>query len=196
MHAELISQETNSGFNSARSPTNRDLANEIMEGRFREDLFYRLSVFPLEVPPLRDRVEDIGPLVRHFLDNICEELGREPIDITHQQIVTLKAQSWPGNVRELKNVIERAVILTTGTRLRLDLAITSENAPATKESLSVGSEFVTDAEFQGMEKRNLLAALHHAGWRVSGSDGAAALLGLKPSTLAYRMKTLGIAKPT
>ena len=99
-------------------------------------------------------------------------------------------------MRELKNVIERAVILTTGTRLRLDLAITSENAPAMKESLSVESEFVTDAEFQGMEKRNLLAALSHAGWRVSGRDGAAALLGLKPSTLAYRMKMHGIAKPT
>ena len=176
--------------------TNRDLANEITEGRFREDLFYRLSVFPLEVPPLRDRLEDIGPLAQHFLDNICEELGRERIGITAQQVVTLKAQNWPGNVRELKNVIERAVILTTGTRLRLDLATTSENAHTIKDTPTAASEFVTDTEFREMEKLNLLAALRHAGWRVSGRDGAAALLGLKPSTLAYRMKTLGIAKPT
>ncbi len=176
--------------------TNRDLANEITEGRFREDLFYRLSVFPLEVPPLRDRLEDIGPLAQHFLDNICEELGRERIGITAQQVVTLKAQNWPGNVRELKNVIERAVILTTGTRLRLDLATTSENTHAIKDTPPAESEFVTDTEFREMEKLNLLAALRSAGWRVSGSDGAAVLLGLKPSTLAYRMKTLGIAKPT
>ncbi len=98
--------------------------------------------------------------------------------------------------RKDKNVIERAVILTTGTRLRLDLATTSENTHAIKDTPPAESEFVTDTEFREMEKLNLLAALRSAGWRVSGTDGAAVLLGLKPSTLAYRMKTLGIAKPT
>ncbi|MCZ6616965.1 MAG: sigma 54-interacting transcriptional regulator [Gammaproteobacteria bacterium] len=175
--------------------TNRDLATEIGEGRFRADLFYRLSVFPIEVPALRDRTEDIGPLAQHFLANICEELGRDPIRITQQQVSTLERHGWPGNVRELKNVIERAVILTPGSHLRLDLAFRSDTPPAVSEALPSDSEFVTDVEFREMEKINLLAALRHADWQLSGTDGAAALLGLKPSTLAYRMKTFGIAKP-
>jgi len=175
--------------------TNRDLAVEISEGRFREDLFYRLSVFPIEVPPLRDRLEDIGPLAQHFLGNICEELGRDGITITKQQIATLQRHDWPGNVRELKNVVERAVILTTGARLRLDLAFQSENPIAVSDALMTEGEFVTDAEFREMEKANLFSALKHANWQLSGDEGAAALLGLKPSTLAYRMKSFDIAKP-
>ncbi len=175
--------------------TNRDLSNEISEGRFREDLFYRLSVFPIDVPPLRDRLEDVGPLAQHFLDNICEELGRDPIRITQQQVATLTGHGWPGNVRELKNVVERAVILTTGARLRLDLAFTSGNPPTVSEILPTAGEFVTDAEFREMEKANLLAALRHTDWQLSGADGAAVLLGLKPSTLAYRMKTFAITRP-
>ncbi len=175
--------------------TNRDLSKEISAGRFREDLFYRLSVFPIEVPPLRDRLEDIGPLAQHFLANICEELGRDQIRITRQQIATLERHGWPGNVRELKNVIERAVILTTGARLRLDLAFASDNPPAVSETRPTECEFVADAEFREMEKANLLAALRHADWRLSGANGAAELLGLKPSTLAYRMKTFSLTKP-
>ena len=175
--------------------TNRDLSIEINEGRFREDLFYRLSVFPIEVPPLRNRLEDIGPLTQHFLQNICEELGRDPITITKQQIAALQQHDWPGNVRELKNVVERAVILTIGARLRLDLAFLSEHPVAVSEVLNPEGEFVTDAEFREMEKANLNSALRHANWQLSGADGAAALLGLKPSTLAYRMKTFDITKP-
>ncbi|MCZ6888033.1 MAG: sigma 54-interacting transcriptional regulator, partial [Gammaproteobacteria bacterium] len=176
--------------------TNRDLAKEISEGRFREDLYYRLSVFPIEVPPLRERLDDIGPLARHFLDNICEELGREPIRIGQRQVEQLEAHHWPGNVRELKNVIERAVILTTGSRLRLDLAFAGQSVPVvTQVQPSAPGEFVTDQEFREMEKAKLLAALDHAAWRMSGPDGAAELLGLKPSTLAYRMKGFGIVKP-
>ena len=175
--------------------TNRDLSIEISEGRFREDLFYRLSVFPIEVPSLRDRLEDIGPLAQHFLENICEELGRDPIMITKQQIATLRQHDWPGNVRELKNVVERAVILTPGARLRLDLAFHSETPLAVSEVLPTEGEFVTDAEFREMEKANLNSALRHANWHLSGAEGAAALLGLKPSTLAYRMKTFDITKP-
>ena len=171
--------------------TNRDLSIEISEGRFREDLFYRLSVFPIDVPSLRDRLDDIGPLAQHFLENICEELGRDPITITKQQIATLRQHDWPGNVRELKNVVERAVILTSGARLRLDLAFNSETPLAVSEE----GEFVTDAEFREMEKANLNSALRHANWQLSGTEGAAALLGLKPSTLAYRMKTFDITKP-
>jgi len=175
--------------------TNRDLEDEIRAGRFREDLYYRLSVFPIEVPPLRERLDDLGPLTQHFLDSICEELGREPISLTKQQLATLKSHDWPGNVRELKNAIERAVILTRGTRLRLDLAFTPSEPPPVADMRPTSTDFVTDSEIREMEKANLLAALRHANGRLSGTGGAAELLGLKPSTLAYRLKKFNVPKP-
>lgn len=178
--------------------TNRNLVDEIKAGRFREDLFYRVSVFPVEVPPLRERLEDIAPLASHFLEKFCLELGREPLRMTQNQLSALKQHQWPGNIRELKNVIERAVISTTGNRLRLDLALS--NASVEKQSPAVSStedstEFLTATEFKGLEKANLTAALRHAGWKTWGPEGAADLLGIKPSTLAYQMKVLGIVKP-
>ncbi len=177
--------------------TNRNLMDEIKAGRFREDLFYRVSVFPVEVPPLRERLDDIAPLAFHFLEKFCRELGREPLRMTQHQISTLQQQEWPGNIRELKNVIERAVISTTGSRLRLDLALS--NAPAairspTELAKQDMSEFVTIEEFKELEKANLTAALRHAGWKTWGPGGAAELLGMKPSTLAYQMKVLGIVR--
>jgi len=177
--------------------TNRNLMDEIKAGRFREDLFYRLSVFPLEVPPLRDRLDDVAPLAAHFLQAICRELGQEPLRMTQSQLSLLKRQDWPGNIRELKNVIERAVISATGGRLRLDLALPNspaEKRPSTKASAEEPPEFVTVAEFRELEKANVTAALQHAGWKVWGPDGAAELLGVKPSTLAYQIKALGIEK--
>ena len=177
--------------------TNRNLMDEIKAGRFREDLYYRLSVFPLEVPPLRDRLDDVAPLAAHFLKTICRELGQEPLRMTQSQLSLLKRQGWPGNIRELKNVIERAVISATGGRLRLDLALpnaTAEKQLSTKASAEEAPEFVTVAEFRELEKANVVAALQHAGWKVWGPDGAAELLGVKPSTLAYQMKALGIEK--
>ena len=174
--------------------TNRDLEEEVAAGRFREDLYYRISVFPLELPPLRDRVEDIVPLAIHFLDLICTDLGRDPIALTKQHAAMLQKQYWPGNIRELRNVIERAVILTKGARLRLDLAIGS----ATKLAVTIESDetvqFLTEDEFREKEKQNLVAALRVANWRVWGPDGAAALLGIRPSTLSYRMNAFGIRK--
>ena len=174
--------------------TNRDLEEEVAAGRFREDLYYRISVFPVELPPLRNRVADIVPLAIHFLDLICTELGRDPLALSKQHAVMLQKQYWPGNVRELRNVIERAVILTKGARLRLDLAIGS----ASKISASVDSDetaqFLTEEEFREKEKQNLVAALRSADWHVWGPDGAAALLGIKPSTLTYRMNAFGIRK--
>ncbi len=174
--------------------TNRDLASEIEAGRFREDLYYRLSVFPIHVPPLRDRPDDIGPLAQYFLDSICDELGRDPIALTKQQISSLQGQPWPGNVRELKNVIERAAIVTTGSRLRLDFPAATHAGPIAGPMDSQRDEFVTESELRNMERANLLAALRHTKWRVSGNGGAAELLDLKPSTLAYRMKIFGISK--
>lgn len=176
--------------------TNRDLEAEVKAGRFREDLFYRLSVFPIEVPPLRKRAEDIAPLAQHFLERTCAELGRDPLRLSKQQVDSLKRHHWPGNIRELKNVIERAVILSKGTRARLDLAMPSDSRTAepVESTLTVDSDFVTDAEIRELEKTNMIAALRHVNWRIWGDDGAAELLGLKPSTLTYRMKVFGIRK--
>jgi len=165
--------------------------------RVVEDLYYRLSVFPIDVPPLRDRIDDIALLATHFLQLICRELGREPPRMTQQQVSVLKQQAWPGNIRELKNVIERAVISSTGERLKLDIAVPVTSA---EDSASAGlpapdaAEFVTIAEFKELEKANITAALRHADWKVWGPEGAADLLGIKPSTLAYQMKMLGIVK--
>ncbi len=178
--------------------TNRDLAEEVKAGRFREDLFYRLSVFPIDVPPLRERLEDIKPLAKHFLGLIGRELGRESLRLTRSQLAALEGHAWPGNIRELKNVIERAAISSTGNRLRIDLALPARSpgspdaraTPAPEEA-----DFMTVDEFRELEIANVTAALRHAGWRIWGADGAAELLGLNPSTLKYRMKQLGIRKP-
>lgn len=176
--------------------TNRDLEEEVAAGRFREDLYYRLSVFPIELPPLRDRAEDIGPLATHFLDSICCELGRDPLALTKQHTALLQKHQWPGNVRELRNVIERAIILTKGSRLRLDLAM----GGASKVEAVVGplvsdeTSFLTEPEFRARERQNLIAVLRAANWRVWGPDGAAAMLGISPSTLSYRMNAFGIKK--
>jgi len=177
--------------------TNRDLETEVREGRFREDLYYRLSVFPLTVPPLRERREDIVPLAQHFVGLICREQGRPTLNIGRQTIATLQAHDWPGNIRELRNVIERAIIMSKGERLRLDLAMADSRpaAPGSTHSLSAEEHLYTDAEMREREKANLLRTLHQANWRVSGEGGAAELLGLKPSTLAYRMQGFGIEKP-
>jgi len=176
--------------------TNRDLMEETRAGRFREDLYYRLSVFPVEVPPLRERLDDVAPLAFHFLQQICRELGREPLRMTQQQVSVLKQQEWPGNIRELKNVIERAVILSTGNRLRLDLAVantaTKHHLP-TDQAVGESAEFVSSAEFKELERANITAALKHANGKTWGPRGAAELLGIKPSTLAYQIKALGIA---
>ncbi len=177
--------------------TNRNLMDEIKAERFREDLFYRLSVFPVEVPPLRERLDDIAPLAFHFLETICRELGRERLRMTQSQLSLLKQQAWRGNIRELKNIIERAVISSTGDRLRLDLALSNNPAEkrTTTEPAADAANFVTVAEFKELEKANLTAALRHTDWKTWGPDGAAELLGMKPSTLTYQMKALGIIKP-
>lgn len=177
--------------------TNRDLKAEVKAGRFREDLYYRLSVFPLELAPLRERRSDIIPLAQHFLACVCQELGRTPLRLTKQQADTLSRHDWPGNIRELKNVIERAVILSQGERLRLDLAMPEISVPSTQSTRDLTiteQEYLTDAEFRELEKANMTAALNHASWRIAGPDGAAALLGLKPSTLTYRMGVFGIER--
>ncbi len=175
--------------------TNRDLRKEVEAGRFREDLYYRLSVFPVDVPPLRDRGDDVIQLAAHFLEQICQDLGHPPVTLTQGQVDALKGYEWPGNVRELKSVLERAVILSRGGNIRLGRMGPLPQDPVREETPVAASEFVTDAQFRAQERDNLVAALEHAGWRISGPEGAAKLLGLKPSTLAHRIKTFGIEKP-
>lgn len=176
--------------------TNRNLEEEVAAGRFREDLYYRLSVFPLELPPLRERAEDIVPLAAHFLEAICLELNRDTLALTKHHSAMLQKHLWPGNIRELRNVIERAVILTRGERLRLDLAMGSATKANTEPEApaSDAQQFLTEEEFRRKEKQNLVAALQSADWRVWGPDGAAAMLGIKPSTLSYRMNAFDIRK--
>jgi len=148
------------------------------------------------LPPLRDRAEDIGLLAAHFLEIICCELGREPLTLTKQHAAMLQRHQWPGNIRELRNVMERSVILTKGSRLRLDLAMggapREEKAPSPIESEEL--QYLTEIEFRASEKQNLIAVLKAANWRVWGPDGAAAMLGISPSTLSYRMNAFGIEK--
>ena len=177
--------------------TNRDLEREIVDGKFREDLFYRLSVFPIEVPPLRDRGDDVIQLAQDILEKTCKDFGREPMALTRGQADKLRRYDWPGNVRELKNVIERAVILSPGNVLRLEASMPAQASASPQPGTAPPADvtFMTEKEMRDFQKNNLVAALKLTDWRVSGPDGAAELLGIKPTTLADRIRTLGIRKP-
>ncbi len=177
--------------------TNRNLEQQIVDGKFREDLFYRLSVFPIEVPPLRDRGEDVIQLAQEFLIKTCKDFGREPMTLTRGQANKLRAYDWPGNVRELKNVIERAVILSPGNVLRLEAPLpeAAVSDAGVESEASAAPEFLTEQEMREFQKKNTIAALKQANWRVSGPGGAADLLGIKPTTLSDRIRTLGIRRP-
>ena len=177
--------------------TNRNLERHIVDGHFREDLFYRLSVFPIDVPPLRDRGDDVIQLAQEFLIKTCKDFGREPMTLTRGQANKLRAYDWPGNVRELKNVIERAVILSRGNVLRLEASLpeAATGGPDTAADSAAAPEFLTEQEMREFQKNNTIAALKQANWRVSGAAGAADLLGIKPTTLADRIRTFGIRKP-
>jgi transcriptional regulator with GAF, ATPase, and Fis domain len=180
--------------------TNHDLQHDVEAGRFREDLFYRLSVFPIRVPPLRERRDDIPLLTAHFLRQACSRLHCGPVTYTAEHIRQLQAYDWPGNVRELQNVIERAVIVSPGDALRLDLGLPSRvpgrRPLVPRRGPAPGSEPVSEAEWKRQERQNLLAALQQAGGKIYGPGGAAELLGVKPTTLASRLKALGIKKPS
>jgi len=176
--------------------TNRDLQKQIDAGEFREDLFYRLSVFPVDVPALRERGDDIIRLAQHFLEKTCSDFGRAPMQLTRSQADMLLRYDWPGNVRELKNVIERAVILSPGKSLRLDLSMASPGADLAGDTALgiLEDRLLTEAEMREFQRNNLIAALKQADWKVSGPGGAAELLGVKPTTLADRIKTFGVKK--
>ena len=178
--------------------TNRDLQQAIRDGRFRDDLYYRLNVFPIQVPPLRQRGEDIALLAEAFAERFAQRMGRSIEPLSRASIQRLQAYSWPGNVRELQNVIERAVITAENGRLNLDRALPEgEKRVETPVSDPVegGPGIRTAQELEELERANLIRALEASAWRVSGDNGAARLLGMNASTLTSRMKALGITRP-
>ena len=163
--------------------TNRDLAADVRTGRFREDLFYRLNVFPIALPPLRERAADIPALAAHFLAHFAKRHGRPASLISPQTLRTLAAHDWPGNVRELQNAIERAVIVSAGEELAIDPAWLASASPV--ESART---------WAGQERGRILAALRSANGRIYGPGGAAQRLGLKPTTLYGKMRKHGLKR--
>lgn len=179
--------------------TNRDLKAEIEEGNFREDLYFRLNVFPIEIPALRERGGDVLLIAKLFVRKLCVKMGRAEVEISTAAAARLAEYDWPGNVRELQNVLERALITSRPGHLDLERAMPvpdASAAPALSDTTPIPQDTVLDADqFQAFERANLLRALNRCDWKVSGEHGAATLLGLKPSTLSSRMKALGIERP-
>jgi|LSQX01.2.fsa_nt_gb transcriptional regulator with GAF, ATPase, and Fis domain len=176
--------------------TNRDLKEAVDLGHFREDLYYRINVFPIQVAPLRERKDDIPPLVKHFIDISVKELRCSRPRLTRAGLTTLLNYDWPGNVRELRNVVERAVILSRGGILQFNLpSQRGNNLPAGSSKSSNTEQFLTEAEMRQLEKENLLKILEKADWKIKGVDGAAELLGIKPTTLLSRIKKMGLQRP-
>jgi PAS domain S-box-containing protein len=167
--------------------TNRNLVQDVKAGRFREDLWYRLNVFPISVPPLRQRKEDIPTLALAFVDRTCRRLGKPGLEIPRSVMEALQARDWPGNVRELQNLMEQAVLVSDGPTLRLP-----EQAPFDLPGLPGAA---SARSLEEVERRHIIEVLESAGWKLEGADGAAALLGLKPSTLRSRMQKLDIRRP-
>ncbi|MDH3600927.1 MAG: sigma 54-interacting transcriptional regulator, partial [Candidatus Tectomicrobia bacterium] len=167
--------------------TNRNLEQAVADGSFREDLYYRLNVFPLVVPPLRERIDDIALLASHFVTQYGAKLGKRIERMSQRVMDALQAYAWPGNVRELENIIERAVILTSGPTLELDASLLV--GPRAHATVTSGRTL------QDVEREYILHVLEETAWRVEGARGAARRLGLRPSTLRSRMQKLGITKP-
>lgn len=178
--------------------TNRDLKEEVRLGRFREDLYFRLNVFPIECRPLRERPDDIPPLATHFLRNICQRLNIPQLTLTNGQVRSLMKYDWPGNARELENIIERAAILARDGKLNFDLPEPNRretdpgNANPARDQASPQSAILTEDDRRKHEYDNIIRALETTRGRIFGPDGAAALLNVKPTTLASRIKKLRI----
>ena len=180
--------------------TNRNLKEEVLAKRFREDLFYRLNVFPIEVPPLRHRTEDIPTLANRFLNQVASKLNLPLPQFTKANMLELQAYDWPGNVRELQNVIERAVITSRSGKLAFSLTQGKKgNGRRAKEERRRASDaekpVLTEEEMKQRDRGNLLNALHQCGWKITGSEGAAEILEMKPTTLHSKIKKLGLKKP-
>jgi formate hydrogenlyase transcriptional activator len=185
--------------------TNRDLKSEAEAGRFRQDLYYRLSVFPILVPPLRERLEDVPRLAAHFMRQSCRRLGIPERPLSQHHFSELRNYPWPGNIRELQNVIERAAITSRAGLLRFELPtpmlprvppkLGTLPPPAPVDS-SADTGLLTYGELEELERENLMEALRRTNWKVSGTGGAAELLEVKATTLASRIKAMGVRRPS
>ena len=167
--------------------TNRDLAAAVEQGRFRADLFYRLNVFPLDVPPLRKRKADLPLILYFYLDRFSKEMGKQFQGVSPESMDKLMAYSWPGNVRELRNVVERAVILAKGPTLTFEDMAAVPSAEPGQAAMS--------GTLEELERGYISRTLEKTGWVIDGPRGAALILGLNPNTLRTRMKKLGIRRP-
>jgi formate hydrogenlyase transcriptional activator len=186
--------------------TNADLARLVAERTFRSDLFYRLNVFPIHIPSLRERREDVPLLVRYFVQKFSRRLNKAVAYIPADAMDALANYSWPGNIRELENFIERAVLLSPGKELRVPLSELKRNDVANHDessaaetdsasSFSSSSRTSSISTLEEAERQHILRALRQTEWRISGSKGAAVLLGMKRTTLQARMRKLGIRRP-
>ena len=179
--------------------TNRDLQHEVASGHFRRDLFYRLSVFPIVLPPLRERADDLPRLATHFLEQAAQRYGRRGLRLSAGAIKMLEAYAWPGNVRELQHVIERAVLLSRGGVLRLDGALTdpekTTRAKSNEATPAAIQAVIPEIEWRRRERENISTALELAKGRIYGPDGAADILGVKPTTLISRLNALSLREP-
>ena len=163
--------------------THRNLEQRIAEGTFREDLFYRLNVFPIQVPALRERPDDIPQLVWRFVEEYSGSLGKRIETIADENMSELQHYRWPGNIRELRNVVERAIILATGPRLSI---------PVSRATISAA---IPSAKLEDVQRAHIRSVLERVSWRIRGSGGAAEQLGLRPTTLETRMIKLGVVRP-
>lgn len=163
--------------------THRNIEERMESGSFREDLYYRLNVFPIQVPPLRHRVEDIPLLIWRFVGELCERFGKQIEEISRDNMAALQAYSWPGNIRELRNTVERAMILAKTARLTIAVPRTA------------GVPVAQSTRLEDVEKAHIRNVLESVGWRIRGTNGAADRLGLRPTTLETRMAKLGIRRP-
>jgi transcriptional regulator with GAF, ATPase, and Fis domain len=177
--------------------TNRNLAAQVAAGRFRADLYYRLSVFPLCIPPLRERGQDVVLLARHFLQTAAKRLGKDPCRLSAESLDKLHSYAWPGNVRELEHTIERALILSDSPVVQLKNFLPPANVPGPAATVGQATPSVRAPlvkTLQQAERENILAVLRITGGRIRGEGGAAQLLAVKPTTLDHRIRKLGIGK--
>ena len=180
--------------------TNRELAPEVQAGRFRADLFYRLNVFPIDVPPLRERRADIPQLAEYFMRLAARKLGKPLERISPATLAALTAHSWPGNVRDLQNAIERAAVLASGATLVVDWDLGTGHSrseggeEAATEHAATPPNSRTVETLEALERNHIITVLKRAHWVIEGPNGAARLLGMKPSTMRHRLKKLGIAR--
>jgi formate hydrogenlyase transcriptional activator len=182
--------------------TNRDLAAMVREGKFRSDLFYRLNVFPMTMPPLRERSEDVPLLTMFFLEKFARRLGRKISHVGEETMFRLCGYSWPGNIRELQNLVERAVVLSPGPMLKLEGSALFESPAAVESIAAVRPAPVSPpappssggASMEEVERQHIVAVLTETNWRIEGNLGAAKRLNLQPSTLRSRMQKLGIVR--